>query len=85
MPEGLGVLAVCIKHTPSRVIRNARQYRYAVPALHKLLYKVIDPEVFGPEVLTDDQDFHAPITLVFLPHHAVHVVGVAVDDAQHLV
>ena len=73
-----------IKNLPSRVIGNTRQHSHAVPTLDKLLREVVDPEILRPKVLTDDQDFQK-VSTVFLPHYAVHVVGVAVNDADYLV
>ena len=41
-----------------------------MPAINKLLRKIVNPEVFGPKILADDQNFHAPVVSVFFPHHS---------------
>lgn len=49
-------------------------------ALNKLLREVVDPEIFRPKVLADDQNFHS-ISSIFLPHYTVHIVRIAMNNA----
>ena len=44
------------------------------------LVDIVDPELLGPEVLRDDQQVHGALRGA-APDHAIHVVGVAMNDS----
>jgi hypothetical protein len=50
-------ISISRKELPLGIIRAARQDRDVMTSLMKAEDKIVDPEIFRPEVLTDEQNF----------------------------
>ena len=83
---GETVEAVLLGERPAvRIVRRTRQDGDFMATLRELRDQIVDSEFLRPEVLGDDQEMQAPASAAFAPDDPVHVVGIAVKDAEHLV
>ena len=51
-------VAVSRKKMASRIIRNSGNHSHFMTFIVKTLYKVVDTEIFRPEILRNNEDFH---------------------------